>query len=59
MAFSVRIVGSSREKTDADLLRELEILLLPQVTSTQRCKTLKDLCDSEKINRLEDVSIFV
>lgn len=50
--------GSSREKTDADLLRELEMLLAPQVTSAQRCKTLKELCESDKINRLEDVSIY-
>lgn len=51
-------IGSSREKTDADLLRELENLLPPTVTSTQRCKTLKELCESDKINRLEDVSHF-
>lgn len=48
--------GSNRQKTDEDLLRELEVLLSPQVAIAQRCKTLKELCDSEKINRLEDVS---
>lgn len=49
--------GSCREKTDADLVRELEGLIHPQVTMAQRCKTIRELCDSDKINRLEDVSI--
>lgn len=51
--------GSNREKTDADLLRELEGLLQPQIATAQRCRTLKELCESDKINRLEDVSFFL
>lgn len=58
MAYFFFKLGSSREKTDADLLRELEMLLQPQVATAQRCKTLKDLCESDKINRLADVSVF-
>lgn len=54
--YGFRHTGSSREKTDADLLRELEVLLQPQVATAQRCKTLKELCESDKINRLADVS---
>lgn len=49
-------VGSRGEKTDADLLRDLEVLIQPQLAATQRCKTLKDLSESDKISRLEDVS---
>lgn len=56
MAF---VTGSNREKTDADLLRELEGLLQPQIATAQRCRTLKELCESDRINRLEDVSILV
>lgn len=51
-------LGGSREKTDADLLRELEMLLQPQVATAQRCKTLKELCESDRINRLADVSLI-
>ena len=58
MAFSSNLLGSSREKTDADLLRELEILLQPQLATAQRCKTLKELSESDKINRLADVSVL-
>lgn len=56
MAF---VTGSNREKTDADLLRELEGLLQPQIATAQRCRTLKELCESDRINRLEDVGILV
>lgn len=52
------LLGGSREKSDADLLRELELLLQPQVATTQRCKTLKELSESDKITRLADVSAF-
>lgn len=55
---SMVFVGSNREKTDADLLRELEVLLQPQVATAQRCKTLKELCESDKIHRLADVKFF-
>lgn len=58
MLYGFLTTGSSREKTDADLLRELEVLLQPQVATAQRCKTLKELCESDKINRLSDVSWF-
>lgn len=58
MAYFICTIGSSREKTDADLLRELETLLQPQVATAQRCKTLKELCESDRITRLADVSNF-
>lgn len=54
--YGISSTGSNREKTDADLLHELEVLIQPQVAAPQRCKTLKDLCESDKITRLEDVS---
>lgn len=59
MANFICLLGSSREKTDADLLRELETLLQPQVATAQRCKTLKELCESDRINRLADVCIII
>lgn len=48
--------GPNRDKTDMEILRELEAVLQPQIPVAQRCKALKELCESDKINRLEDVS---
>lgn len=53
--FLATIAGSTRERTDTNLLRELEVVLQPQLPVAQRCRTLRELCDSEKLNRLEDV----
>lgn len=52
----VNSVGTPREqKIDTNLLREWEGLLQPHLPAPQRCRTLKELCESDRINRLEDV----
>lgn len=52
----VNCVGTPREqKIDTNLLREWEGLLQPHLPAPQRCRTLKELCESDRINRLEDV----
>lgn len=48
--------GNNRDKTDADLLRELNETLAQHIAIDKRNKTLRDLCESDKIHRLEDVS---
>lgn len=49
--------GNHRDKTDADLLRELNETLAQHIAIDKRHKTIRDLCESDKIHRLEDVSV--
>lgn len=50
-------LGTGRDKSDVELLRELEDILQPKVPVAQRCKVLKELCEGDKISKLEDVSV--
>lgn len=56
--FLFQSIGAGRDKSDSELLRELEDILQPKIPVAQRCKVLKELCESDKINKLEDVSNF-
>lgn len=53
------ITGAQRDKNDAELLRELEAVLQPQTPFQHRARALRELCESDRINRLEDVCIPV